>query len=68
MARRHAASGSLPTPRWTCSAVSWYELAKGYGFITRHGSDAEVFVHSSAILGGGALSDGWRVAFLVVDE
>ena len=47
--------------------VSWYEPGKGYGFITPDGGGAEIFVHSSAIVGGGVLSDGQRVAFLVVD-
>ncbi len=47
--------------------VTWYEPAKGYGFITPDGGGAEIFVHSSAIVGGGVLSDGQRVAFLVVD-
>ncbi|WP_028045544.1 cold-shock protein [Cellulomonas sp. URHE0023] len=47
--------------------VSWYEPGKGYGFVTPDGADVEIFVHSSAIVGGGVISDGQRVAFLVVD-
>ncbi|VTR75645.1 putative cold shock protein A [Cellulomonas hominis] len=47
--------------------VAWYEPAKGYGFLTPDGGDDQIFVHSSAIVGGGVIEEGQRVAFLVVE-
>lgn len=47
--------------------VNWYEPAKGYGFVTPDSGGAEIFLHSSAIVGGGVVSEGQRVAFLVVE-
>ncbi len=55
------------TPLGLLGTVSWYEPAKGYGFVTPDGGGDEIFVHSSAIVGGGVVSEGQRVAFLVVD-
>lgn len=54
-------------PLGVLGTVSWYEPGKGYGFVTPDGGGAEIFVHSSAIVGGGVVTDGQRVAFLVVD-
>ena len=55
-----AALGELGT-------VSWYEPTKGYGFINPDDGGAEMFVHSSAIVGGGVIVEGQRVAYLVVE-
>lgn len=54
-------------PLGVLGTVSWYEPAKGYGFVRQDSGGAEIFVHSSAIVGGGVISEGQRVAFLVVD-
>lgn len=59
----HAADAALGV----LGTVTWYEPAKGYGFIAPDGGGAEIFVHSSAIVGGGVVSEGQRVAFLVVE-
>ena len=44
--------------------VKWFNAEKGYGFITPDGGP-DVFVHFSAIQGGGyrSLEEGQRVAF-----
>ncbi|MBN9326238.1 MAG: cold shock domain-containing protein, partial [Cellulomonas sp.] len=47
--------------------VSWYEPGRGYGFVAPDGGGPEIFVHSSAIVTGGVISQGQRVAFLVVE-
>ena len=68
-ARRVRVTGDTATDAalGVLGTVSWYEPAKGYGFITPDGEDAEIFLHSSAIVGGGVVWEGQRVAFLVVD-
>ena len=68
-ARRVRVTGDVApdAPVGVLGTVSWYEPGKGYGFITPDGGGAEIFVHSSAIVGGGVIAEGQRVAFLVVD-
>ena len=68
-ARRVRVTGDLApdTALGLLGTVSWYEPTKGYGFVTPDGGGAEIFLHSSAIVGGGVVSEGQRVAFLVVE-
>ncbi|EYR63335.1 cold-shock protein [Actinotalea ferrariae CF5-4] len=68
-ARRVRVTGdqAVDGPLGVLGTVSWYEPTKGYGFVAPEGVGAEIFVHSSAIVGGGVIVDGQRVAFLVVE-
>jgi cold shock protein len=48
--------------------VKWFNDAKGYGFITPQDGSKDVFVHHSAIQGGGgfkSLAEGQSVTFEV---
>ena len=46
--------------------VKWFNAGKGYGFVSREAGE-DVFVHYSAIEGGGfrSLDEGQRVEFAV---
>ncbi len=48
--------------------VKWFNNEKGFGFITVDGGD-DVFVHFSAIQGGGfkSLEEGQEVEFSIVE-
>jgi CspA family cold shock protein len=47
--------------------VKWFSSEKGYGFITPDGGGGDLFVHFSAIAGGGfkTLAEGAKVEFEV---
>jgi len=49
--------------------VKWFNDSKGFGFITREGTEKDCFVHHSAIQGSGfkSLREGERVEFDVVE-
>lgn len=49
--------------------VKWFNADKGYGFIEREDGAGDVFVHFSAIQGGGyrSLEEGQRVEFDVTE-
>ncbi|MBE1878463.1 cold-shock protein [Myceligenerans pegani] len=68
-ARRVRVTGdrAADVPVGVLGTVIWYEPAKGYGFVMPDDGRAEIFVHSSAVVTGGVISEGQRVAFLVVD-
>ena len=68
-ARRVRVTGDLSpnTPVGVLGTIAWYEPGKGYGFATPDGGGPEVFVHSSAIVAGGVVSAGQRVAFLIAE-
>jgi CspA family cold shock protein len=49
----------------TQGIVKWFNAEKGYGFIQVEGGGPDVFVHFSAIAGGGyrSLEEGQKVEF-----
>ena len=61
-------SGAASSDDVESGTVKWFNVKKGYGFITRDQGD-DVFVHYRNILGDGrrAVSEGQRVQFIVID-
>ncbi len=63
---------STPSSGQETGTVKWFNVKKGYGFITRDSGD-DVFVHYRNINSSGkangrrGISDGQRVKFVVVD-
>lgn len=51
----------------TQGVVKWFNSEKGFGFIAQDGGGPDVFVHYSALNGGGfkSLDEGQRVEFEV---
>lgn len=64
---RITADLAADAPVGVLGTVAWYEPSKGYGFVLPDGGGPQIFMHSSAIVGGGVVVEGQRVAFMVVD-
>jgi cold shock protein len=68
MAPPHGSSDTTSIMAKETGTVKWFNPEKGFGFITRDNGEKDVFVHQSAIQGGGfrTLDEGERVEFEVV--
>jgi CspA family cold shock protein len=73
-APRQAAAKSAPRDTATDGkrehgVVKWFNVSKGFGFITKDDGE-EIFVHFRSIRGGGrrGLRDGQQVTFVVADS
>lgn len=64
---RVTADLAADAPVGVLGSVAWFEPTKGYGFVFPDGGGPQIFMHSSAIVGGGVVVEGQRVAFMVVD-
>lgn len=63
-----AASHAGESSELETGTVKWFNVKKGYGFITRDQGD-DVFVHFRNIEGGGrrGVNEGERVSFIVIN-
>jgi CspA family cold shock protein len=54
----------------TQGIVKWFSDERGFGFIQPDGGGKDVFVHISAVAraGMGALNEGQKIAFDIVDD
>ncbi len=72
-ATRSTAKHTNRTPRTEAGReqgqVKWFNVSKGFGFITKDDGE-EIFVHFRSIRGGGrrGLRDGQRVSFVVAQS
>ena len=46
---RHLLGSSTRTPRRARGKVKWFNVTKGFGFITPHDGSEEIFVHQTGI-------------------
>jgi len=63
-----ASSRAAESSELESGTVKWFNVKKGYGFITRDQGD-DVFVHFRNIEGGGrrGINEGQRVSFIVIN-
>ncbi len=67
--KERAATGTTGAAAREQGQVKWFNVSKGFGFITKDDGE-EIFVHFRSIRGGGrrGLRDGQRVSFFVAQS